>query len=340
MADKATEESLVAGIAQFFCEGVHERLAAGVVFHRVLRIVGDVHDHGQYHLARRQVFRKNNDAGEARRHDQQLVAFHGLAAIDGRVSDQVVHGVIAATRQVVFDQGHVQREFQRGELAVYDLVAQAGLGHGVALVQVVVEIALVLAADVQLAAQGGELRDADFRGDGRQRLELPGRGRLCGEVGVGFIAAGQGFGGLEVVQGRVQQGDAPGPRRAGFDGKADNSQGNIELQVGSPDIGVDPVLTGKGLLQHLGTKVCRAFERGHGAVYLVLGGPGIAIEALELLMLRLAGVFVPVGDDRRGVGQRCTLAGRGVAEPLGQGVFQDLVVGNSGCWRGAHGVAP
>ena len=88
---------------------------------------------------------------------------------------------------------------QGGEFAF--VVFQAGAGHGVAQVQVVIQIALILAADVQASAQLSELRDADLRIKGGQGTELAGGRGPGAEAGMLLV----GFVGLEVVQRRLQQ---------------------------------------------------------------------------------------------------------------------------------------
>ncbi len=338
VSDKAAEKALVIRIAQLLAQRAHKRLAAGVALDRVLRVIRDPGDHRHYAAAGRQIVGEQHDAGQSGGQDTQLIPQQRLATVSavGLAIEQADNAVIATLRQVLLEQGHVQRAFQGAHVAVLETLPQAGLGHGVIQVKVVAQVALIRRADVELAAQRRELRDCDLRGHPRQRFKVP-DGRGSGAEGGGaVIGIDCGFAGFKVVQRRLDQRHRPGAGGAGFDGETGDFQRDIKLQPGAPHVDAHAVLRLERRLQVLGAKSLGAFELRHGSVHRVLGNPGLVIEALERSMLRRAGIFVPVGDDRFGLGQVAASVGCDVGQPWGQGVFQDVVVGNGGGGEFSH----
>ncbi|MNV25199.1 hypothetical protein D3C71_1162880 [compost metagenome] len=208
MGHELAEELLVAargaGIAQLACQFGHELEQRRVLLERVLRVMGNIGDHG-HGIGRGVGIRGDqHDAGQVNVHHRQVVAVDGAAppAQVLAVIEQSLHQVKGILPDVVFHQRHVRRDVERGLVAEADFVAQDVAGHPVMRQQEIFQVLLVTAADIQFAAQRLELLDTQLLLE-LYHAEMP-----------AYVGAGDEFGVLgehlltgKIVQGGIQQRD-------------------------------------------------------------------------------------------------------------------------------------
>ncbi|MNZ80920.1 hypothetical protein D3C78_995740 [compost metagenome] len=216
MVNEAAEKLLIGGGAKALAQFLGEGCGRWVFLDRLFGVARYISHHANHFPGALQVRGKQQDAGQARVEDRQIMTAPWLPvqAQMRQVVEQTENQAVGVVAQVFLHLCQVQCSGDCGFLAVADFSLQDRRDHRVADAQIVFQIGFIALANVQLPAHTGKYRHRHFFQDLRQGQELP-VGRRCCDVRRGRLEGiCAGLGSFEIVQCGVQQRYRPDARSA------------------------------------------------------------------------------------------------------------------------------